>query len=43
VAVQIIGTTGTVRRHAIEIVGLDPEGSGLVSGVRPSGGGAGEK
>ena len=35
VAVQIIGTTGTVRRHAIEIVGLD--------GARPSGGGAGDK
>jgi len=34
-AVQIIGTTGTVRRHAIEKVGLD--------GARPSEGGAGEK
>jgi len=35
VAVQIIGATGTVRRHAIEIVGL--------GGARPSEGGAGEK
>jgi len=43
VAVQIIGTTGTVRRRAIEIVGLDPGKSGPTSGARPSGGGAGEK
>ncbi len=43
VGVQIIGTTGTVRRRAIEIVGLDPGKSGTTSGARPSGGGAGEK
>ena len=40
---RVIGTTGTVRRHAIEVVSLDPGKSGPTSGVRPSGGGAGEK
>ena len=35
VAVQIIGTTGTVRKQAIEMVGLD--------GTRPAEGGAREK
>ncbi len=43
VAVQIIGTTGTVRKRAIEIVGLDPDGSSPFSGARRSAGGASEK